>query len=164
MTKHTLDHMRRFFWFTKMADDGCIEWQGALHKKGYGWFQHKGKNNMAHRISYMWANNLEEIPDGMCVCHTCDNPKCVNPEHLWIGTIQDNNADARNKGRAKIFSGHKSFQLQYHGSSNLTNEQVLQIRKMGEDGMSGTEIAEHFPVGRDHIYRILGGKSWVNLK
>lgn len=74
---------------------GCLVWQGRLWNHGYGYFPgHK----LAHRISYLM--NVGVIPKGLCVLHHCDNKKCVNPEHLWLGTYKDNNRDKEKKGRA----------------------------------------------------------------
>jgi len=79
--------------------DGCWLWTASLRgKTGYGAFKISGKVMDAHRLSYMIHKG--EIPEGMLVCHTCDNRQCVNPAHLWLGSYRDNWMDAINKGRA----------------------------------------------------------------
>ena len=77
---------------------GCWEWKRATNNIGYGMFRIKqGLMRTAHRVSYELFNG--PIPNGMVVCHTCDNPKCVNPDHLWAGTMLDNIRDMDSKGR-----------------------------------------------------------------
>jgi len=79
--------------------DGCWEWQASKKRRGYGQFWCKGKNRVASRVAYRHFKG--PIPDGMCVCHTCDNPGCCNPAHLWLGTYTDNMQDASTKGRMR---------------------------------------------------------------
>lgn len=81
----------------KKVPSGCWEWQGSLSKSGYAHIGINDRTYRAHRISYTeWVG---EIPAGMLVCHTCDNRKCINPEHLWLGTNSDNMRDCVSKGR-----------------------------------------------------------------
>ena len=89
----------RFVNKTRMAEGGCVVWTGGRKGRGYGQFYIKGVAISSHRFSYMMANSEYVLPKGMMVCHTCDNPSCVNPEHLWLGTRSDNMMDASNKGR-----------------------------------------------------------------
>jgi len=80
-------------------ETGCWEWNGKL-LAGYGVFRWNSKQQKAHRASYEQYKGA--IPDGYFVCHSCDNPKCVNPDHLWVGTQSDNIKDAVRKGRVKV--------------------------------------------------------------
>ena len=88
---------------------GCWVWQGAKNKLGYSLMRDTDTMKMrtGHRMSYEFFNN-QIIPPDMCVCHTCDNPSCVNPAHLWLGTRKQNTQDMQNKGR-QMYWGHKSM-------------------------------------------------------
>ena len=89
------------FWDKVDKADGCWEWTACLKKgkkgNGYGFFWLHGKNFRAHRFS--WIINFGNISDGLCVLHRCDNRRCVRPDHLFLGTVTDNNVDAIKKGR-----------------------------------------------------------------
>lgn len=85
------------FWNKVEKTDGCWLWTASKNRQGYGYFRFDGKMMKAHRMAWLLVHG--EIPEGMLVCHTCDNPSCVNPEHLWLGTNQDNQNDMNAKGR-----------------------------------------------------------------
>lgn len=96
MTKHNLSLKERFFKYVNKTDS-CWIWTGSPNSTGYGNLDIDGKKVKAHRVS--WILHKGEIPEGMYICHTCDTPLCVNPEHLFLGTAKSNMQDMKDKGR-----------------------------------------------------------------
>jgi len=137
--------------------DSCWEWQASLRDKGYGQFCWKGRPLKAHRVAYELA--IGQIPEGMCVLHKCDNPGCVNPAHLWLGTIADNNADMTNKGRRV-----STPQLgEAHWHARLTTEDVIAIRQEYASGIPQGTIAQKYGVGRNNISMIVTRSNWRHV-
>ncbi len=89
----------KLFSMSENAMNGCIVFTGLKSNRGYGKIKFKGKDYRAHRLSYIIKNG--EIPSSIFVCHKCDNPPCINPDHLFLGTAKDNALDRKNKGRGK---------------------------------------------------------------
>lgn len=139
---------------------GCVEWIGST-RNGYGRLTIGSRTDgtrktvTAHRLSY--EINIGDIPDGMFVCHKCDNPKCINPSHLFAGSRQDNVNDREKKGRNNLSGIHKSGEG--HSRSKLTWDDVARIR--GMSGLSQQHIADLFGVSRSTIKDILHGKTWI---
>ena len=100
------------FWANVQKTNGCWEWTGGKHAPGYGRLFVATKEMRAHRFSWLIHNG--RIPDGLFVCHKCDNPNCVNPEHLFLGTHQDNMDDMVAKGRVVSACGRKTHCLNGH--------------------------------------------------
>lgn len=103
--------MERFYNKIVVDHNDCWNWSGSIGWHGYGYFYVKGKGIRAHRFSYTYHKG--EINDGLLVCHSCDNTRCVNPDHLWLGTQKDNMEDKIKKGRSgirgkRISKGHPS--------------------------------------------------------
>ena len=131
---------------------GCIEWQGTRNQQGYGKVQRNRKAIHAHRYAYERAHG--PIPEGLVVRHKCDNPPCVNPDHLEVGTALDNARDAVNRGRTA--RGEKS------GSAILTEGDVLYIRKVKGE-ITQVEIARMYGVSRETVSAIHTGRTWSHL-
>ena len=131
--------------------DGCWEWLAYRFPSGYGQFKIPGEEMRAHRVSYRLY--VGDIPAGMCVCHQCDNPGCVNPNHLFLGTQADNIHDCRDKRRGVSPSGEKN------GKIKLTDSQVLKVREKYKDGATQVEIAREFGVSRSGIAGIVRNRT-----
>lgn len=153
------DWQKRFFKkFTKKHQHECWEWFKGKTTAGYGMF-HKDKftASYAHRISY--ELHVGPIPKGMCVCHACDNPACVNPSHLFLGTHLDNMRDMNKKGRhAK--DGAKG---EKNAASKLENNDIPKIKNLLNNGCSLNSIARKFLVSKKTIFNIKKGRIWKHI-
>ena len=122
-----------------------------------------------HRISFMLHKG--KIPEGLLVCHECDNPSCVNPDHLWLGTNQDNMDDRNRKNRQASGDRHgftkhpeTAAKGERNSHSKLTNEAVFEIRKIYSSGnYSQKELSLIYGVGSDEICRIVNRKIWRHI-
>lgn len=136
--------------YTKNPDTDCWEWNLHLSPDGYGRCYFNGVNVRAHRLSYELYNGA--YPRHFLVLHKCDNPKCVNPEHLRLGTHQDNMQDKKDRKRSKgINKGVKNR------AAKLSDEDVIEIQSMLKQGIKQQIIADHFGVFQSHISRIKNG-------
>lgn len=155
------DLVKRFWNKVDKKENNCWVWKGATEVTGYGKFSLEGstkqnyKTGKAHRLSY--EIHFGEIPNGLCVCHTCDNRLCVNPEHLWLGTREDNNKDRKAKGRNGDINGEK------HGRVKLKASYLKDILKKKEEGLSYTRIAKEYGVCQSTISRMVKGVNWKSL-
>jgi hypothetical protein len=145
------------FWRSvdKRTKDDCWEWKlSPKSNNGYGgiWDNSKKKTLLAHRVSYELSNG--EIPEGKLVMHTCDNPKCVNPSHLIIGTDKENGEDKARKGR----SARNIFFGEANPKSKLTLEQARYIKQHPE--MKHTELATMFGLSPNCIRGVRTGRTW----
>lgn len=143
----------RFWIKVKIGEPNeCWEWKSYRFKKGYGGFQIRTQNTFAHRVS--WVINFGIIPEGLCVCHKCDNPPCVNPNHLFLGTVADNNKDRSEKGRSADVSG------EHNPCAKLKTEFISIIRESNKMGLSQRKLAKKFGVGKTTISRVLHRTHW----
>ena len=138
-------------------DDGCWNVKPTA-RGGYGKIGIFGRTSLYHRVSFELHKG--PIPDGMMVCHKCDNPSCVNPDHLFLGTAQDNMDDKIKKGRHK---GAKTGILNH--LAKLVDWQVSEIRAHIQDGkLKQHEIASLYGVSQTTINNIKTGKRWGHVK
>lgn len=143
------------FWSRVRKPEKCWVWIGATSDKGYGQIRDNGKIIYAHRFSFELHKGL--IPFGLEVCHSCDNPSCVNPDHLFAGTHLDNMLDAAAKKR---MDGNGGLVGEASHLARLTEQEVLSIR---DDSRSAKIVADQYGVHIATIYRIRWRKAWKHL-
>ena len=146
----------RFKMQYRESSSGCWEWTGGKDKDGYGTFigRHQGQLfKRAHRWSFAFHND-QTIPKGSSVCHSCDNPSCVNPAHLWLGSTKENQQDKWKKGRGGIRKGEDSQH------AKITNDQALAIIS---DPRPYARIAADYGISSGTVGDIKSRKSWASL-
>lgn len=134
--------------------DACWPYLGYCGSGGYGWIKMNRKLKPAHRVAWILVNG--PVPDDMLVCHRCDNPPCVNPGHLFLGTNNENMADMVGKSRQAHGEGH--------GRARLSAAQVLSIRARHTDGESLGRLAREFGVAVSTIQAVTSGRRWKHLR
>lgn len=164
--------------------NNCWEWTGCKDRQGYGRFKFQRKKAIASRVSYILF--IGPIPYGICVLHHCDNPACVNPKHLWIGTMKDNSKDMKDKGRCATGKNHGSYTKpesrsfgdrngsrtkphkvprgSSHGNSKISEEDVLKMRFLYKSKKhSQREIGNIFGITQSTVCRIVDGTFWKHV-
>lgn len=143
---------------TAAGIDVCWPWLAHRKKHGYGQFTlRKGVFIGAHRISYALSHGAIPPGSGLHVCHRCDNPPCVNPRHLYLGTAQDNMLDCVTRGRANRSRGTA------HLHAKLTPDAVRRIRAAAPYRGLHTDLAREFGVSPHAIYMVRIGRTWVHV-
>lgn len=151
------DSDRIFFW-EKVQKNDCWIWTAAKNEKGYGIFCIEGRTYKAHRLSYLLS--VGAIPEGMCVLHKCDVPSCVNPDHLFIGTRADNNADMLAKGRKVPGGKYCGKNGNYprgmdHHNARLSFNEIQLIRQHRKDGWSFGRISKEHKISIGYAFRLI---------
>lgn len=131
---------------------GCWIWIGGVDWDGYGATGFYNKNIKAHRASYLIFKG--DIPAGMSVCHSCDNPYCCNPEHLWIGTTKENQIDSFKKLRR---------QGELSGSSKYTNKTVSEIRERVSNGETRKSVSKSMRIPKSTLDKICSKRTWSHI-
>lgn len=151
------------FWSRVLGEPGnaCWEWQGGRTSSGYGRFAWKVKGKQfsqgPHRVSYRL--HCGPIPEGLCVCHSCNNKICVNPAHLYLATLTENLQHARDAGLCIP----PNNQGEHNPHSKLTQEDVIALRELWRSGIPRAEIADQFNISPRHAARIARYESWKHV-
>lgn len=160
MGRHKTNRLERFKSKIKRLSE-CWEWTGCVFYNGYGVFRDNNKNLRAHRVAYELF--ISEIPQGLFVLHRCDNRRCVNPKHLWLGNHLDNMGDMAKKGRRHDVRGARNPQ------SKISANDVAYIRRVHVGGRNrwnpgnGAFLARKFKISQSHVNLIAQRKTWAHL-
>lgn len=154
----------RFGRYVYLSEDSdCWEWRGTKNDAGYGFISDEGGrstgNIRAHRLSYQIFYNTK-LKSEEFVCHSCDNPSCVNPDHLFVGSHMDNMMDMISKGRLKtppVRRGESS------NLAKLKEREIHRIRHLYANGLSSTQVGQIFSVSRHTILAIINRKTWKHV-
>ena len=163
---YTTGQMDRF-WSKVAKSDGCWEWTASRLPQGYGQFWDKGKMRRASRIAWELTNG--PIPPGLHVCHRCDNPPCVRPSHLFLGTHQENMADRESKGRTPPRPPQPRPERRARGAAHprtatkLDGSRVRGIRALAAVGVVQTDLANWYGVDQAAISRIVTRRNWRHV-
>lgn len=146
------------FWRYVEKTEACWLWTGPKMTRGYGLYFMNGKRRGAHRLAYEFTYG--QIPEGLLACHKCDNPPCVRPDHLFLGTVGDNMADAARKGRSRT----KPRPGQDNPRAKLTDFSVLAIRKAMASGVTRKQLQHQFKdICISTLDKIIYNQTWKHL-
>lgn len=176
----------RNFWSKVNKTDSCWLWTAAQNGRGYGLYRIHRHSFKVHRFSYMLHHG--PIPEGLCVCHSCDVPTCVNPAHLWAGTFKDNHADMCAKGRRVLMTGKDHWSVRHpewrprgdnhwskrtperipkgerHHMAILTARDILAIRASFKPGWGNNRrLARKYGISETHMSEVIHRKTWTHI-
>lgn len=149
-----MNELDRLVTCTRKAANGCVEWQGYTGKGGYGLMWHNGGPKKTHRLAY---ELFVEPPGTLCVLHRCDNPRCVNPAHLFLGTKKQNNEDRDRKGRQNCPRGER------HHKAKLNASKVRDVRRRVARGESTRAVGARFGITSATVSNIARRKLWKEV-
>ena len=165
---HQGSELRRIIDRCQRNDAGCLIWTGYVGNTGYGQMRYKGKLWSVHRLVFVLRHG--DVPNGMCVCHSCDTPACVEDAHHWLGTRAQNNADKARKGRAPsgpsngaILHPERIRRGERSGGAKLTEGQVRAIRRRHGLGEPWQVLSCEYGIVKSTIYQILRRESWGHV-
>lgn len=151
---HVRKTLRDVFYKYVIKGEGCWDWSGPCTAEGYGRLNFYGDKIAAHRASY--EIHHDKIPTGMLVCHACDNPRCIRPDHLFLGDISTNTRDAARKGRLARGENHSLAKLTEQQARDIILESIGGLRSYGE-------LARKHNVSKYTVANIVNGRSWKHL-
>lgn len=154
--KEKLSRLKELYEKQVIRQEACWDWKGTLHRTGYAVIQYDGKQIGAHKAS--WLIHKGALTEKLWVLHKCDNKKCTNPEHLYLGSPSRNSLDREERQRRPIKRGI------FHPNSKLTDEQVLEIKKLIRIGVPMTKISRDFKISYGSIEAIKNRKTWKHVK
>lgn len=146
------------FWGKVYKTKDCWLWQGYCSKLGYGYFSIKQSVFLAHRIAWEIASG--NAPGNLCVCHHCDNPQCVRPDHLFLGTRSDNTQDGMSKNRIKPAKNLTHFHGELHHNAKIKEADAIAIK---ESLLPYNELSKIYSLSVSHIRKIKNGQKWSYL-
>lgn len=141
------------FWAKVQKTETCWLWTGTVNNKGYGETRYEGRFALSHRVSFIIHKG--PIPEGMVVRHRCDNPPCLNPKHLELGTIAENTKDKIMKQR--------QAQGTTQGHAKFTEQTLREAKRLRSDGWTYLELERHFNISRQTISKAVRGETWRHV-
>lgn len=172
-TRSRLTAEQRFWLYVPRSTDGCWEWMGPKNTSGYGVLAAGGVRQMAHRFSY--ELHYGPVLPGLFVCHHCDNPPCVRPDHLFAGTPADNSRDAARKGRNGMqrYPDRSALDVvrlrprcrgERNSQSRLQEADVREIRRLRAEGLTRREVGARFGIASATVKDITTGRRWSHVQ